>query len=139
MLELQIDTKKVNTLIALAPEKTKAMLKKSLNQSSLFVQNDAKKLAPYNKGQLRRSITRKVHGYDYAEIGTDLVYARIQEEGGTIKAKNKPYLHFKTKSGRWVKVKSVTIKGKKYMEKAITQNTAKVLETFKKNLYKVFN
>ena len=138
MLSISIDQKKVGTMLALAPEKTKSALRKSLQQSSLFVQNDAKKLAPHDTGQLRRSITHKVHGYDYAEVGTNLVYAAIQEYGGTIKAKNKPYLRFKTKSGNWVRVKSVVIKAKKYMEGSYKKNINKVVKTFEKNLDAIF-
>lgn len=41
-------------------------------------------------------------------------YARIHRDGGTIRAKNKPYLTFKVK-GRWVRVKQVRIRRKNYM------------------------
>lgn len=138
MLQVSIDQKKVGTMLTLAPIETKKALRKSLQQSALFVQNDAKKLAPHDTGQLRRSITSKVHGFDYAEVGTDLVYAPMQEYGGTIKAKSKQYLHFKTKSGNWVKVKSVVIKAKKYMEGSYKKNLNKVVKTFEKNLYAIF-
>jgi hypothetical protein len=42
------------------------------------------------------------------------VYARIHRDGGTIRAKNAPYLVFKVK-GHWVRVKSVRIRKKNYM------------------------
>ena len=45
-------------------------------------------------------------------------YARIQEFGGTVTAKNKPYLVFQV-NGQWVKKKSVMIRGKHYLENAI--------------------
>jgi len=138
MLSIEIDQKKVGTMLALAPEKTRNALKKSLQESSAFVQKDAQKLAPLDTGELSKSITTKVHGHHYAKIGTSLVYAAIQEYGGTIKAKNKPYLHFRTKSGNWVKVKSVVIKARKYMEGAYKKNIKKVVKTFEKNIDAIF-
>jgi hypothetical protein len=46
------------------------------------------------------------------------VYARIHRDGGTIKAKNKPYLVFKVK-GQWVRVKSVRIRRKNYISDGV--------------------
>ena len=42
-------------------------------------------------------------------VGTDVLYAKLMHFGGTIRAKNKPYLVFKTPTGGWVKRKSITI------------------------------
>ncbi len=44
-----------------------------------------------------------------AVIGNRIVYARIHEYGGTITAKNSPYLTFQLANGDWVRVPSVTI------------------------------
>ena len=72
-------------------------------------------------GHLRRSIYSDVieRGDHIAGIvGSDLVYARIQEEGGVIVAKNALYLRF-TIGGRWVSVKQVVIPARPYIEPAI--------------------
>ena len=42
-------------------------------------------------------------------VGTDVLYAKLMHFGGTIRAKNKPYLVFRTPTGGWVKRKSITI------------------------------
>ncbi len=44
-----------------------------------------------------------------ATVGTDCIYAHIHEYGGTIRAINGPYLHFKTSDGKWVKISQVTM------------------------------
>ena len=80
-----------------------------------ILRDRAKQLAPYLTGTLRRSIHIGGYlgsggeGYDDiggkivtpdrvgVEVGTNLIYAAIQEFGGTIRAKNKPWLVFKTK------------------------------------------
>lgn len=71
-------------------------------------------------GRLRNSITGKLKGNDTLEVGagTNVVYARIHEEGGVIKAKNAPYLHFQV-GGRWVKTKQVTIPARPYVRPSI--------------------
>lgn len=51
--------------------------------------------------------------------GSSMVYAWQREKGGTIHARNKPYLHFQLPDGRWVKVKSVTQSGSHYMQKSM--------------------
>ena len=50
--------------------------------------------------------------------GTNLVYAAIQEFGGIIRATKAAYLHFRTKSGNWVKVKQVKIPAQPYLRPA---------------------
>ena len=92
-----------------------------------------RQLAPFLTGHLRRSIHiggfGGVGGEGYSdiggkvvtpggvrlEVGTNLVYAAIQEFGGTIRAKDKPWLVFKTKDGSWHSVKSVQIPPQAYL------------------------
>lgn len=62
------------------------------------------------------------------EVGTNLIYAAIQEFGGTIKAKNKPYLVFRTKDGAWHSVKSVQIPPKAYMRGAFLEKKPDVIQ-----------
>lgn len=65
-------------------------------------------------GQLAASISTKV-GNDFARIGSNKKYAAIHHLGGTIKAKNKPYLVFPVAGGGWRKVKSVNIPARPYL------------------------
>ena len=95
-----------------------------------LVRNSASEKAPYKTGNLRSSIhiEPRSSGKDEAvvEVGTSEEYARIQEYGGTINAKNKPYLVFQTEDGSWHSVKSVTIPPHPYLRPAFDENKAKV-------------
>lgn len=78
-----------------------------------IVEAEMKRQAPIRTGNLRRSITSEVITSNIArfiiEIGTNLVYAAIQEFGGVIRAKNADYLVFQTPDGEWHSVAEVTI------------------------------
>ena len=65
--------------------------------------------------------------YVKVEVGTNLIYAPIQEFGGTIRAKNKPYLVFQTKDGSWHSVKSVQIPPVGYMRGAYAEKKDAVI------------
>jgi len=105
------------------------------------VKTKASELAPYKSGDLRRSISTDPNSVslvkDKISIGSNLVYARIQDQGGVIKPKRKKYLRFKI-GGQWRTVKKVTIKkykGRGYLTPAFKMVTAKLdrifLSTFK--------
>jgi phage virion morphogenesis protein len=64
-------------------------------------------------GLLRRSVTYKAGVADVI-IGSDLVYARIHQKGGTIKPKNKKALAF-TVGGKKKVVKAVKIPARPYL------------------------
>ncbi|MDO5650778.1 MAG: phage virion morphogenesis protein [Moraxella sp.] len=66
-----------------------------------------------NTGELRDSITSSSTART-AKIGTNVEYARIHHFGGTIQAKNKPYLTFKTPNG-FARVKSVTLPARPFL------------------------
>ena len=77
--------------------------------------------APVKTGNLRNSAivqTSATLTGAKAIIKFQMEYARIQEFGGTVTAKNKPYLVFQV-NGQWVKKKSVYINGKHYLQNAI--------------------
>lgn len=119
-----------------------------------ILRNQAKLLAPIKSGTLRRSIHigdhtdlnpdwnpsehdppySDIHGEiktpDLAqvEVGTNLIYAPIQEFGGTIHAKNAPYLVFKTKDGAWHSVKSVQLHPAAYMRGAYWMTKNQVIK-----------
>ena len=99
-----------------------AVALKAVNAGAIQIQNRARINAPVRTGALRNSvstISKQTGNGAEAEIGfRGLAYARIQEFGGTIYAKNKPYLVYRV-NGQWRKSKSVTIKGKHYFERSI--------------------
>lgn len=64
--------------------------------------------------ELVNSITRH-SGADFAEWGSNVIYAAIHQFGGVIRAKNKPYLVFKVPGGRLRRVKQVTMPARPYL------------------------
>ena len=64
-------------------------------------------------GQLAASI-HTASGSNFARIGTNKPYAAIHHLGGTVKAKNKPYLVFKVGDG-FRRVKQVKIPARPYL------------------------
>lgn len=104
--------------------KGRAAAQLSLQQSALEVQNKAKRLAPFLTGNLRRSITHEVKPLS-AKIGTDVVYARIQEFGG--------------RAGRNRKVRIPPYKGRGYLRPALKESVNKIKEIFNKNLKRYLN
>ncbi len=113
-----------------------ASAKNAMEDTMLDVQTTAKSpgYVPYQTGDLKRSITHSVEASANkitGSIGSNKVYARIQEFGGTIKPKNGKYLRFKGSYG-WATVKSVTIKGSLYMTRAIKDNMAKFKQRLEK-------
>lgn len=89
-------------------------------------------------GHLRRSIYSKVvdRGRTISGIiGSNLVYAAIQEEGGVIKAKRSPYLKFRI-NNRWVNVQQVTIPARPYIEPAIRSSLKEIGTLISDNIKK---
>ena len=73
-------------------EDIKAALLRGLEKCGLTAERFAKKLAPYDTGNLRNSITHTVDdGEPAAYIGTDVEYAPYQELG-TINMDANPFL-----------------------------------------------
>jgi len=67
-------------------------------------------------GRLRNSLTYRVQG-DTVEVGTNVLYAGVHQSGMTIRAKNAPWLVFKTPTG-FAKVKEVTIPARPFLPTA---------------------
>jgi phage gpG-like protein len=79
-------------------------------------------------GLLRRSIhtTVKPEGSSVTgTIGSDVVYARIHEYGGTIVPRTAKWLQFKV-NGQWVRTDKVTIPARPFLTPAITKNQEKI-------------
>lgn len=110
----------LNAQIEQALAKSPAGLKKALELSFFSIGNDmateARNLAPYKTGNLRGSITVDTNT-ERAIVGTNLVYARIHDVGGTIKPvtifpKRAKVLRFKV-GGRTVFARSARIPARK--------------------------
>ena len=83
-------------------------------------------------GALRRSI--QVDNRDRKNgrwrVGTNLVYARIQEFGGVIRAKTAKFLKFQI-NGQWISKESVFINPHPYMRPSIKKCKSKIKSLFK--------
>ena len=64
-------------------------------------------------GRLMNSITHRVGG-DYVEVGTNVFYAAMMHEGGTIHALGGGYLKFQV-AGAWAQKRSVTIPARPFL------------------------
>ena len=84
-------------------------------------------------GFLRTSVRTILFKPGIVLVGTHVIYAAIHEFGGTITAKNKPFLVFKV-DDQWVRVKSVTIPARPYLRPALDKNRRKVYSEVKKTL-----
>jgi HK97 gp10 family phage protein len=108
------------------------VLRNAVFAGLLPITNEAQRLAPYKSGTLRRSIHPEIvtERNDYVEgaTGTDVIYAAQREFGGTITAKNAPYLVFKTEDGRLVRVRSVTQTAKPYMRPALDSKRTEAVD-----------
>lgn len=134
-VKIDIDDAAFQKALSKAPAKVKSLIKDGMEQSALLVQNQAKINAPFITGNLRRSITSEIKPLS-AKIGTDVIYAKIQEFGGTIRPKAGKYLTFKV-NGRWVRTTMSRIpayKGKGYLRPALESNRDKITEIFANKL-----
>lgn len=100
-------------------------VRKVLQNSAESMESRGKTLAITRLNQRTGALARSIKGTAKKDAlvlkagGTKRVpYALIQEEGGTIRATNKPYLHFRLPDGGWARVKSVTLRGRFYLRDA---------------------
>ncbi len=99
-----------------------AAVKLGLRKTGEEALRKTRRFAPVKSGQLRRSIDM-IERTNEVIIGTNLVYARIQEFGGTIRPKNAKALAFKV-NGQQVFAQQVYIpkfKGRGYFAPAFQQ------------------
>lgn len=96
-----------------------------------FGVGEAKRNSPVKTGHLRRSINVIEENGKGGRYGSNIVYARIQEEGGKIKPKRAKYLKFKI-GNRWIYARSVRIRPKKYMARSATTTQANVTRLVRK-------
>ena len=111
-----------------SPDAVAKATKAGLDMATLVVQGKAKENAPVDKDTLRGSITRKVEGNE-GRVGTNISYARYQEEGtgiygkrgAMIVPKNAQYLAFTPKGGsKIVFAKAVRgVRAKKFLQSGV--------------------
>lgn len=99
----------------------------AVRAGGMAYQRDVQRIAPVDKGQYRASIRTEVVEDitgPVALIGTPMPQARQLEFGGTIRAKNAPYLHFRV-NGHWVRVKEVYQRPKPHWRPPFDNNKQK--------------
>jgi phage gpG-like protein len=92
-------------------------------------------------GNLRKSITRRIEGdrgNPVGRVGTNLIYARIHELGGTIRPVRAKYLHFRTTDGGWIKTKKVIIPRRPYMAPSLSENLQKIVKIIRESVMEGF-
>jgi HK97 gp10 family phage protein len=115
------------------------MLAKAGTAGLQLVVNAAIPKAPKRTGTLRRSIHTEVleQRADYAEVavGTDVIYAAIQEFGGVIVPKKAKMLAWQdVKAGIWHFAHKVTIKPHPYLRPAWDEKIDAVIKEVKRSL-----
>ena len=92
-------------------------------------------------GNLRRSISSgvDVKGNSMVGwIGSNLIYARIHELGGTIRPRAGKYLRFQI-SGQWKTVRQALIPQRPFIEPGITENIDEIKELIISSIIKEVN
>ena len=94
-------------------------------------------------GHLRRSIQSDVEKKYDSLIGvlfSNVIYARIQEEGGTIKPRVKDFLRFQgDRDGIFVYARQVIIPPRPYLEPSIQDNKTKIRNIVRDEIVKQMN
>ena len=129
-LEIRIDSKDFQRKLSEASPNFNRLVKQGLHNTGEMLRQTSSALAPHDKGDLARSIDFKL-GDSSVKVGTDKVYARIQEFGGIIKVKKAKFLRFFwKKKGVWVQTKSVRIMAQPYLRPALSQNAIRIGKIF---------
>lgn len=81
-----------------------------------------------DSGRLRQSIISEVDGR-LARVGSNVIYARIHELGGTIVAKTARALRFQV-DGEWVVARRVTIPARPYLRPALAESRSEITRVF---------
>ena len=68
-----------------------------------------------DSGRLRDSVTHHVPDANHLEHGSNVLYAAIHQEGGTIRPTQADYLRFSTPGGGFATVKEVTIPARRFI------------------------
>lgn len=141
MITIKIDTKESAKLLSFMENNQRLIdsaINKALRKVGDRAQQDARRFAPVKRGQLRRSIQKRM-GHRFIIIGTDLKYAPVHEFGATITPKKAKTLAFKV-NGKWVFAKRVVIpkyKGRGYFNPAFQEARKFAKQVFKTEIQAV--
>jgi phage gpG-like protein len=128
--------------LSIRSESNKAMLRAGLVVAGQ-AQRNVSGPRPQNLGvvtdRLRSSLSAVIVGAGIVRVGTNVVYARIHEEGGMIFARNGRWMRFRTATGwgaqepnkrgeYWHTVDRVRIPARPYLGPALEQKRAKCVE-----------
>jgi hypothetical protein len=83
MIELVVRSQPVIDELSAASQQLQQQRRAALLRAALIVEREAKKRAPHDTGRLRSSISHDVRDHE-AVVGTNVIYARQREFGGTI-------------------------------------------------------
>lgn len=86
--------------------------------------------APHKTGRLAQSFEITMTGPDTGEVGSDLIYARPQEEGAWIAPKRKKALHFQGASGPVFLRRPVRLRPRPYVGPTATEDEPRAFEAF---------
>lgn len=141
MLKFEIDVHSEDLLeLRDMDEQLKRGLKNGLEKVALKMEADVKKsfskshTPKVRTGTLKRSIESGTR-LDRAWVGSNLVYAAIQELGGVITPRTAEYLTFQI-GNQWVKVRTVTIPARPYIEPTIKKEIGKYTEIIQDEIAK---
>ena len=90
--------------------------------------------APHKSGRLARSVDKTQGGPTSWHVGPDVVYDRIQDQGGTIRPHNK-FLKF-ADGGREVFLRSAHIRGQHYMDAGFEQGIEAAVEAVADDIFR---
>jgi hypothetical protein len=124
MTGITVDVSSLTTWTSLM-YRAPAVLRSEMAKRTIgLLQNGAgimRTLAPRLTGRLAGSIGVTRSSATGGTFGTSLVYAAQRNFGGTIRARNAPYLVFPGRNGGLVRVKSVTQTGTHYLERTVVR------------------
>jgi hypothetical protein len=90
--------------------------------------------APHKSGDLARSFRRSMTGPYSGEVGSDLVYAPVQERGAWIGPKRKKTLKFAGSGGPVFLRRPVRIKPQPYVGPTAEQDSPRAFEAFAREI-----
>lgn len=124
MTGLQIEVHDLNIWVARMESAPAALRNELAKRTISLLQQGAgimRTLAPRLTGRLAGSIGVTRSAGTSGTFGTSLVYAAQRNFGGTIRARNAPFLVFPGRNGGLVRVKSVTQSGTHYLERTLVK------------------
>jgi HK97 gp10 family phage protein len=146
-----IGSQELADLFKKAPKIVVSNFKLAVTKAAFEIESEAKKNAPIDKSPLRASINTKIETSAddvTGTVGTNIAYAKAQEEGTgiygesrlPIRPKRKPFLVWKGKDGKLRFAREVKgVKGKFYFRNAIDTVRPKYTDYMQQALRRIIN